>query len=308
MKSISRFFSLIIFLIVAIIMGAVSFVAVNAYEGNTAKLSIKLNVDGEPVENINISVYRVFEPSSDFNTQYDNLTEKFKGYPINSVTDTDDLRNLAVTIEGYIAADNILPDFSSLTNQYGTADFENLPAGIYLVSADSFKTATNYVFPTSGLISVPKYAENTDQNTVLVDMKYEKQPIETKTSIEAIKVWQDGNSSTRPESVSVSLYCDGKLYQNAVLSKENNWQYKWSDLDPGCKWVVTETKVPSNYKVSVSKQDNCFVVTNSTDNSSPKVPSGTLPQTGMLIWPIPVLFALGAVLIVVGLIIKRGKK
>lgn len=294
-----------VFIITMTLFCIISLVAVNADDAQKTdehkiELSVKLSVDEEYLENVKISIYRVFEIPSDNSFNYHSLTDKFKKYPIDSISDTDDLRKTALTIEGFIAADNISSDYSASTDNNGLVYFYDIPKGLYLVCGEKCNLNNTVVFPTSFFVRV-------DDNRIQTKMKYEKQYNDTKTSIEAIKVWQDGSSSDRPESITVSLYCDGKIFQNRVLSKDNNWKYKWNDLDSSCKWIVTEEKVPSNYKVTVSKQENCFIITNKTESGSPKIPSGSLPQTGMLIWPIPILFIVGIVLIAVGILVKRRK-
>lgn len=299
------FCAICIFLITITLFCIISFFAVNAYDvqksdNNDVELSVKLSVDDEYLEDVKISIYRVFEIPSDNSLNYHILTEKFKSYSIDNISDTDDLRKTALTIEGFIVADNIPFDYTASTDNNGIAYFRDIPEGLYLVCGEKCNLNNTVVFPTTFFVRV-------DDNRIQTKMKYEKQYNDTKTSIEAIKVWQDGSSSDRPESITVSLYCDGKIFQNRVLSKDNNWKYKWNDLDSSCKWIVTEEKVPSNYKVTVSKQENCFIITNKTESGSPKIPSGSLPQTGMLIWPIPILFIVGIVLIAVGILVKRRK-
>lgn len=74
------------------------------------------------------------------------------------------------------------------------------------------------------------------------------------------KVWDDNDNAlgTRPGSVQVQLYADGKAYGNPVtLSEDNNWTAKYEGLpkyssgDAEVNYTVDELDVPSGYTKSV---------------------------------------------------------
>ena len=45
------------------------------------------------------------------------------------------------------------------------------------------------------------------------------------------KVWKNDKSSSRPSSVKMQLYRDGKSYGSSVtLNSDNGWKYTWSNL------------------------------------------------------------------------------
>lgn len=99
------------------------------------------------------------------------------------------------------------------------------------------------------------------------------------------KVWMDGGSVRRPNSVTVQLYCNGKPYSltmfgrvvddgRAVLSAANGWQYTWRGLDDRYNWTVGEVDVPYGYVCNVTHGGNYWTITNTAV-------SGVLPpQTG----------------------------
>ena len=160
------------------------------------------------------------------------------------------------------------------------------------------------------------------------------------------KVWDDdGYETQRPEQIVVQLLRNGKVYRTAALNAENNWRYTWYNLDAGYDWQLVEETVPEGYTVSVSQEGITFVVTNtcqpdSPDNpdnpdnpdqpenpgspDSPDVPGGpaskppttpdgpkpSLPQTGALWWPVPVLAGSGMLLFTLGWVRaqKRGRE
>ena len=160
----------------------------------------------------------------------------------------------------------------------------------------------------------------------------------------ALKVWMDeGYENERPQEVTVQLLCDGEIYDTQTLSSENNWSYEWTELSGEHEWSLTEKEM-DGYRVSVEQAGITFVVTNTYDSeivlptptptvtpevtpepsTSPEVtatpkptptktpkPTPTkdpsvLPQTGQLWWPVPVLLAAGLLLIVLGLMRRRG--
>lgn len=113
------------------------------------------------------------------------------------------------------------------------------------------------------------------------------------------KVWKDGNSASRPESIKVRLTRNGKTYDTVTLSAKNNWRYTWRDLTKASGWEVEEVNVPKGYKVSYDSVGRVFTITN----------TGNLEQTGQLNWPIPLLAGIGLALIAGGVtLLRKGRK
>ena len=81
--------------------------------------------------------------------------------------------------------------------------------------------------------------------------------------------------------------------------------------DPFGRKIEKELK---NYSVEVSKEGITFVVTNTYVDDVPEeqnptnTPKPTLPQTGQLWWPVPVLLCAGLLLLIVGLVRSRRSK
>jgi hypothetical protein len=120
------------------------------------------------------------------------------------------------------------------------------------------------------------------------------------------KTWDDkGYEGQRPNSINVKLMRNGTVYDTVTLSANNGWQYTWSGLqakdDNGkeIQWTVTEVGVPG-YIVSIEQHGDTFLLTN-----APVKPS--LPQTGVLWWPVPVLAAAGLLFLIAGHIM-RGRR
>lgn len=90
-------------------------------------------------------------------------------------------------------------------------------------------------------------------NTLDYDLEY----------VNVYKLWLNPTGYTKqPTSVTAVLYRDGVAYDSVVLSKENNWTYKWEDLPDCFKWTVDEPTVPSDYSKKITHLGNNWVITN----------------------------------------------
>ena len=85
------------------------------------------------------------------------------------------------------------------------------------------------------------------------------------------KVWDDGNSADRPDSVDVVLLCDGEYFDEAELSDRNDWTYTWENLSVNDSWSVVEKSVPEGYFVSYSydEDEDKVIVTNTLEEPEP---------------------------------------
>ena len=104
------------------------------------------------------------------------------------------------------------------------------------------------------------------------------------TNISVHKVWNDGNSPYRPDSVQVQLYRDGTAYGEPVtLNTANAWSHKWTRLDIESEWTVDEINVPDGYTKSIAgNAEDGFIITNSKDRDIP--PTGTVIIEGRKFW------------------------
>ena len=113
------------------------------------------------------------------------------------------------------------------------------------------------------------------------------------------KVWKDGNSKSRPESIKVRLTRKDKTVDTVTLTAKNNWRYTWRDLGYKSGWDVEEIKVPKGYDVSYDENGRVFTITNTAE----------LEATGQLNWPIPVLAVAGVLLVATGAsLLRKGRK
>ena len=76
------------------------------------------------------------------------------------------------------------------------------------------------------------------------------------------KVWVASEGVIHPESVEAVLYRDGEIFDTVVLSKENDWNYIWTDLTDEYTWSVDEKTVPEGYTKNVTAEGYDFTITN----------------------------------------------
>ena len=183
--------------------------------------------------------------------------------------------------------------WTAKTDTNGSAKFEGLTRGLYLITIESVKSGrTTYTF-TPTLRCLPSLSEDgsewvADQN---VNPKSDKNTTgggggggDSTASVTVLKVWKDeGQESDRPDSVTVELLRDGKVYASQELSKSNNWRHTWTGLSKGNSWVVNEVGAPSDkYTVLTESEGNVFTVTNThtTDIDDPNTPLNPGPGPG----------------------------
>ena len=303
-------------------------------------LTISYTNNGTPIADAEFSIYLVAEADTRGNLV---TTENFSGYNVD-ITDDDngEWGILATTLEGYVLRDQILPTDSQKTNQQGLASFPNegikLTPGLYLVLGTRH-TQNEVVYETLPFMMFMPMQEQGEEKLnydVAVRPKFDSRSIYDDSAItcKVVKVWNDkGNEAIRPKEAIVQLLRDGQIFDTVALNAENNWRYMWTDLDVNHQWRVVEKEL-EDYTVLVSREDIAFVITNTcvrevptepgTENNKPTNPDttpdttgstektvnpddSTLPQTGQLWWPVPILSAAGLLFIIIGLLFLRGK-
>ncbi len=283
--------------------------------------------DGTPAPGVEFRLYKVADMSANGTIT---VADTFAGYAIDFTgMEGEDWNRLVTTLQGYIAADGIQPAYKAVTDAQGAAVFADLPIGIYLAEGDIYHAHRQFITPAAFIIDLPKrvIAEDGSGDIWKYDVTADCKPDEIisdaeEVEIEVLKVWKDDDYSGRPGEVTIELYDGTELYDTVVLNKENNWKHKWTGLYGGTTWTVKEKEVPQGYTVVVEQQGNRMVVNNSrptpppapTPTPQPGEPTPTppptappkLPQTGMLWWPVPTLSAAGMILLLLGILRRRG--
>ena len=264
-------------------------------ENKDTSLTIELvDVEGNKLSNATFSVYKV---ASMNDTGIFTTEEKFIGSKVSYEYETQEVLK---ELLAYIEDNNISYDFTLTTNSNGIATKNNIEKGLYLIYFDSYIVGARTYNPQSILISIPNM---TIQNEWEYEVKtYPKCAYDIDLNKIAdkkvIKVWNDkGKEKYRPQYITVQLYKDSELDDEVKLDSSNGWSYQWINLDNTYKWEVKEIGVSNKYSVDINYENNIFTITNTYDDK--------LPNTGLLWWPVPILFGTGLILLVIGIIIKR---
>lgn len=272
------------------------------------------------VEGSDFKLYRALD-------KYGELTGDFAQYAdeieVGDLTQAENVRELANTLAAYAARD-LEPIAEGTTDENGQVKFDELERGIYL-AVGSTVTVGKYIFtPMAALVEVPQVDENGYLVTdVVINVKYDFVKLLDDINLSVKKVWDDNNYPDRPKSVTVQLLCDGEVYDEIILNEQCEWKHTWTALDPYANWQVTEKDVPQGYSVKITLSDTTYIVTNSfsyengdkndtppgggsgTTDTNPPPSDPTLPQTGQLWWPVPILFIAGAAIFLLGIIAKN---
>lgn len=290
-------------------------------------VTISYQDEGKALSGVDFSIYLVATTD-----QYGRLTitKEFENYNVNigDQNNTTTWITLASTLEGYVLRDKLNPIDTEKTGIDGIARFpsENITfvPGLYLITS-SKHSQNGYSYDSQPfMVMLPSLdkSNNCWLYDVSVSPKFEKRqednPHDNTITRKVLKVWEDdGHENKRPKEVFVQLLRDGEVYSSVTLNEENSWRYLWDNLSNKHSWTIVEQEV-DGYTVEVTREGKTFVVTNTysetnPDNPQPSSPNPssptkpTLPQTGLLWWPVPILFMGGMLLVVLGLIYRRGR-
>lgn len=241
------------------------------------------------------------------------VTERYKKYAEDlDIQGENDERwqEMAQVLSREIQLDTGLKaDCSAVTDDHGAAVFTDISMGLYLVLGQPIEK-DGYVYSTIPffiLLPEQDHDSNSWNYDVTANAKPEKEPV--KADYEVVKIWKDDcHAEQRPQSITIQLICDGEVWDTISLPHEGAWNYTWKDLETGHHWTVTEKQADGYAEPEIRQEGNTFIVTNTCSRpvmpTQPDKPS--LPQTGQLWWPVPVLMAAGLFLIVIGLLRRRG--
>ena len=304
-------------LLALLMLPTVAFAAGSIDLNEDVKLTVSYQDEDRPLAGAGFSIYLAATVDE---TGELTPTDAFSRFPVDIRGKNDEAwRTLASTLEGYVLRDGIAPTDSGKTDADGHLHFptdgRKLTPGLYLVLGSRHtQDGTRYdAMPFLVMLPTQDAEGNQWSYDVLVEPKYdaaEIPDIPAAVTRRALKVWDDaGHESSRPEEVVVQLLRDGEIYDTAALNAENNWRYTWPELAGDHIWTVTEQEC-AGYTVQVERDGITFVITNTPSGGTPDKPTPaepTLPQTGQLWWPVPLLLAVGLLFVAVGLICRRRK-
>lgn len=271
-------------------------------ESKPCSLTLTYIADGLKCEGLEIEAFCIADYHADFSFT---LHGDFSSYPVtvNGIRSQSEWADILTTMKAYIVADKISADQTRYTDSEGQVKFTDLYPGIYLIRWTKNQTKDKVSGFEPFLIVLP---ELTDDGTWNYDVTALPKPGEIPPEpipYKVMKLWDDeGASGDRPHSVEVEIYKNGELYETVTLEASNRWSFSWETLDTA-DWEVVERNVPQKYKMTLSRNGNTFIVTNSRE-SEPIIPPEFGESSEIYIY-IGVALAAGILLILLS--VKRRK-
>ena len=242
---------------------------------HSCSLTLTYSRNGIVFPGLEIEIYRVAELHADGG--YD-LIPPFSGYPIkiHGITSQQEWQETAQTVKNFVAANQVPPCRSGVTNGEGVVVFDNLETGLYMVKGTAAQIGNDgYIFR-DFMVYLPTPSNGDYDYDVEARPKVAQytQP----AGYTVVKLWKDGDAAhERPVSVSVDILKNGILQETVVLDSTNNWSYSWETTDRSGVWTVMERDIPEGYQVSITGSETTFFITNTKTPSSPGEPDDPDP-------------------------------
>ena len=270
-----------------------------ALEGNTidfnskGSIEITLNekTDNEKIEGAEILLYKVADAKSENHNLMFEYIDELKS--CNASLNDLETKSKSEEIEKCINEN--IKSLKQITDINGTVKYNDLDLGLYLVKQNNIVEGFSKI--DSFLVMIPKIVNN----KWIYDIKSTpKTDIIRVIDINVKKVWNTSTSNTNdsiklPRSIEVELLLNDKVIDTVKLSKDNNWSYTWEDLAKSEEYTIKEINVPKGYTPSYQKDNNTFIVTNTS----------TLVQTGQMLWIVLLIGMIGVIFIIASLVYDK---
>ena len=264
-------------------------------------LTLYYTAEDTAFSGLSVSVYRVARLNEDGTYA---LTGAFEHYPVNihGITSQNEWKTLAAALWGYTVADQIDPTATAVTDEAGTARFDGLETGLYLVSGANAADGDQVILFQEFMIYLPTPGEDGSANYDM-EAKPKFSSYIPPTEYRVTKLWKDEGTG-RPNSVTVDIYRDNVLHESVTLKTENDWTYRWITA-PGSVWTVAERDVPEGYQVTLRTNGHEFILTNTTTTPPDPPDTGdTFPLYGCIM----AMSLSGLALILLGLTGRRERR
>ena len=238
--------------------------------GHVCALTVDFLDGGKPVEGFPFALYYIAD--IDDQGQF-TLAGDFQSYPVQvNGLSQEQYNDLARTLDAYARQDGLTPLAEKQTLATGSAYFQNLQTGLYLVAGSAGVIGSRSYTTDPFLVSLPsRGADGGLSYEIITQPKHESDdafnPTPETVSRRVLKLWQEDIEEFRPEGLTVRLLMDGTVYDTVTLTKENSWRYTWKDLpkygEDGhlIRWQLTE-EVPEHYLVSLGQEGDAFLLMN----------------------------------------------
>lgn len=243
-----------------------------------------INDDTNLVEGANIKIYKLADAYSNNNNldfSYNSNLEECK----NNIKDN----NFNEETLNCIYNSNLITK-EAITDNQGYTSFNNLDLGLYFIEQTNKVDGYSKIDPF--LIYMPKFEDNKWTYEINATPKVD---IIRLFDLTVKKEWNVSSDSDTPNEVTVELLKDEVLIETVTLSKENNWEYTWEQIEVSDEYNVREINVPEGYTPTYKKIENTFIITNSK----------TLVQTGQMTWITSLLVITGLLFIIIGIVYDK---
>lgn len=282
-------------------------------------LTVSCRMGGEALVGVRASLYLAAQMDETGDLTW---VEPVRSFPVQlEGLDAAGWQRAAQAVESYLLSSGAACAASGVTGPDGTVTLpaagQTLAPGLYLVSIAPHRQGGWRYEAEPFFVLLPGRDAETDAwvyaGSAAPKFRRDPEPAPPDTDRrEVVKLWADGgDASSRPEEVKITLLCDGAVWDTASLRAETGWSYAWEKLPAGHRWQVIEA-VPDGYSVLTWQDGQTLYVENTPDTppapqpEEPAQPGGRLPQTGQLWWPVPVLLGAGLLLMIAGLLRRRG--
>ena len=233
--------------------------------GNT--LSIEYIANGVPVVGTLFTIYQALDGAGELTGDFEQYKEEIE---VGDFTDSEAMSVLSDTLYAYTVRDKLIPLTAGMTNANGKVKFDNLKTGVYLIVGASAKQGDVVYTIKPCIISLP-YINDRDEeeSSVILTPKYAVRPMTSEEiSYSVRKVWKNDGILMHPKEVEMQLLENGEVVDTVFLNQENDWQYTWKYLSSESEYLVMEANVPVPYKVSITRNDTDFIITNTFNEDS----------------------------------------
>lgn len=260
-------------------------------EKGSIEITLVEKNDNVKIEGAELTIYKI----ADAYEENHNLFLKYVSELSSCNVSLEDLESASVisNIEKCIPSD--YNGISKLTNQDGNVKYDNLDLGLYLIKqtnkVDGFSKIDSF------LAMIPKEIDNSWEYNIKATPKTD---IIRVMDINVRKVWNTSNNNTNhginlPKSITIELLLNDEVVDTVKLNNENEWKHTWTDLPKSDSYIVREINVPKGWTVTYQKEDNSFIVTNTS----------TLVQTGQMLWIVLLIGMIGIVFIIISLVYDK---
>ena len=220
----------------------------SAEEG--AKVLLKLEQNQSPVSNAPICMtYLGCETDSGYSWD-----PAFAPYYL----DSEERYTSDLLLYGYQMRDGIPATVSDTTKANGMAAFSGLATGDYLIGGTTTVLSDGSLLQIEPTVLSVKGGEAVQD----VELKYLLVDQLNVTEFKVRKDWTFDEGETIPESIQVSLFCDGASQETVTLDHDGDWSHTWSGLTPGHFYTVLEDSVPDGFLVSAVHYGQDAVIKN----------------------------------------------